>query len=133
MISESRPERAREGAEGESRILLVALQASIQCASGRRSVVGVVQLLCADAPASFPIEDAVKVPNLGTLHREAYIHVALHTLLFVHKSDSSTLLAGRGKIFVFVTLVDRTLVSLDWSGVNCFILWISTGIKTTDS
>ncbi len=27
-----------------------------------------------------------------------------------------------------VSLVDRTLVSLDWSGVNSFTLWISTGI-----
>ena len=32
-----------------------------------------------------------------------------------------------------VTLVDRTLVSLDWSGVNCFTLWISAGIRATDS
>ena len=32
-----------------------------------------------------------------------------------------------------VTLVDRTLVSLDWSRVNCFTLWIRTGIRTADS
>ena len=34
-----------------------------------------------------------------------------------------------------VTLMDRTLVSLDWRwrGVNSFTLWISTGIRATDS
>jgi hypothetical protein len=32
-----------------------------------------------------------------------------------------------------VTLVDRTLVSLDWSGVNSFTLSISTGIRAIDS
>ncbi len=31
-----------------------------------------------------------------------------------------------------VILVDR-IVSLDWSGVSSFALWISTGIRATDS
>lgn len=60
-------------------------------------------------PHAFPSNDAVIVPNLGTLHRETDIHVALHALLLADQSHRGTLLASRGEIFIWFmeTIISR--------------------------